>query len=238
MLRLILVLIVAYLFYLIHRNIKNHNRSWSIIITTIILFFLGMGIGGNATEVNANHHTVSEVQTIKKKYINEKKKTPKLKHANLKFDEKEKTAKSEKNKILSDYNKQKIMFKQEAEQKHQEKEQLKKEKKAKADQEKQQREQQLAEQQRQYVEKQQTAEIQKQQTEQQRQQIQSQTPTGQPKYSNNQQGQMVWIAPNSGKKYHYDQNCRGLRRANGNITQITEQQAKDQGYTLCGFEGG
>lgn len=49
---------------------------------------------------------------------------------------------------------------------------------------------------------------------------------------------MVWIAPNSGKKYHYDQNCRGLRRANGNITQITEQQAKDQGYTLCGFEGG
>lgn len=112
MLRLILVLIVAYLFYLIHRNIKNHNRSWSIIITTIILFFLGMGIGGNATEVNANHHTASEVQTIKKKYINEKKKTPKLKHANLKFDEKEKTAKSEKNKILSDYNKQKIMFKQ------------------------------------------------------------------------------------------------------------------------------
>lgn len=96
MLRLILVLIVAYLFYLIHRNIKNHNRSWSIIITTIILFFLGMGIGGNATEVNANHHTASEVQTIKKKYINEKKKTPKLKHANLKFDEKEKTAKSEK----------------------------------------------------------------------------------------------------------------------------------------------
>lgn len=45
----------------------------------------------------------------------------------------------------------------------------------------------------------------------------------------------VYIAPNSGRKYHYDRNCRGLSRAKS-ISSMTESQAKAQGYTLCGWE--
>lgn len=46
---------------------------------------------------------------------------------------------------------------------------------------------------------------------------------------------MVWIAPTSGQRYHFNSNCRGLNRAKS-TQQITEEQAKSQGYTLCGFE--
>lgn len=45
----------------------------------------------------------------------------------------------------------------------------------------------------------------------------------------------VWIAPQSGEKYHYDPNCRGLSNANS-IVEITLEQAQLQGYDLCGWE--
>lgn len=45
----------------------------------------------------------------------------------------------------------------------------------------------------------------------------------------------VYIAPNHGKKYHYDRNCRGLRTAIS-ISSMTESEAQAQGYTLCGWE--
>ncbi|HDI3635146.1 TPA: hypothetical protein PNB43_002528 [Listeria monocytogenes] len=52
--------------------------------------------------------------------------------------------------------------------------------------------------------------------------------------TSNEQGQMVYIAA-TGKRYHYDQNCRGLNNSNGE-TAVTVAQAKAQGLTLCKFE--
>lgn len=45
----------------------------------------------------------------------------------------------------------------------------------------------------------------------------------------------VYVAPQSGKKYHFSANCRGLSNANS-IVSMTEQEAIAQGYTLCGWE--
>ncbi|EEP0531159.1 hypothetical protein HAW55_001673 [Listeria monocytogenes] len=50
----------------------------------------------------------------------------------------------------------------------------------------------------------------------------------------NEQGQMVYVTA-TGKKYHYDQNCRGLNNSNGE-TSVTVAQAKARGLTLCKFE--
>lgn len=50
----------------------------------------------------------------------------------------------------------------------------------------------------------------------------------------NEQGQMVYVTA-TGKKYHYDQNCRGLNNSNGE-TAVTVAQAKARGLTLCKFE--
>lgn len=52
--------------------------------------------------------------------------------------------------------------------------------------------------------------------------------------TSNEQGEMVYITA-TGKRYHYDQNCRGLNNSNGETT-VTIAQAKAQGLTLCGFE--
>lgn len=46
---------------------------------------------------------------------------------------------------------------------------------------------------------------------------------------------VVYIAPLAGQKYHYDPNCRGLRKANS-TAQLTLSEALTQGYTLCGYE--
>lgn len=218
MFKFILVLITAYLLYLLHINIKSHNKSIPLIVMTVILVFICIGAGGNATNANAEHHTANEVQTVKNNYLNEKSKNKELMRDDEKQDQKEAEAKSEKDEILVAYNQMKPQFKQEADQK------------------KQQEEQQIQAAEAQKQQQRQAAEAQKQQQEQQQRQAQAPTPAGNPQYSNNQQGRMVWIAPKSGRKYHYDQSCRGLRRANGNIQQISEQQAKYEGYTLCGFE--
>lgn len=46
----------------------------------------------------------------------------------------------------------------------------------------------------------------------------------------------VYIAPNSGRRYHFNPSCRGLRRAHGNIAKISLKKAINQGYTLCKWE--
>ncbi|MFZ2538926.1 MAG: hypothetical protein WAX04_08485 [Oscillospiraceae bacterium] len=48
-------------------------------------------------------------------------------------------------------------------------------------------------------------------------------------------GQTVYIAPDSGTKYHFDSSCRGLSNANS-IVSMTLSDAQAQGYTLCGWE--
>jgi len=45
----------------------------------------------------------------------------------------------------------------------------------------------------------------------------------------------VYIAPDSGTKYHYSSTCRGLKRANS-IQSLSLSEAIAQNYTLCGFE--
>lgn len=46
--------------------------------------------------------------------------------------------------------------------------------------------------------------------------------------------QQVYVTAN-GKKYHRKKDCRGLKNA-GNLTTMTEAEAIQQGYTLCGYE--
>ena len=50
----------------------------------------------------------------------------------------------------------------------------------------------------------------------------------------NQNQQMVYIAPDSGRKYHYNPNCRGLNNANS-VVSIPLSEAPGS-YGLCGFE--
>lgn len=48
-------------------------------------------------------------------------------------------------------------------------------------------------------------------------------------------GQTVYVAPDSGTKYHFDSGCRGLSNANS-IVSMSLTDAQAQGYTLCGWE--
>ena len=45
----------------------------------------------------------------------------------------------------------------------------------------------------------------------------------------------VYIAPQSGTKYHYSASCRGLNNANS-VKKISLSEAEQQGYDLCGWE--
>jgi len=45
----------------------------------------------------------------------------------------------------------------------------------------------------------------------------------------------VYVAPDSGIKFHYSNTCRGLKRANS-IVSMSISEATAQGYELCGFE--
>ena len=53
--------------------------------------------------------------------------------------------------------------------------------------------------------------------------------------ANDEVGQTVYVAPQSGRKYHYDANCRGLSNANS-VVSLDINEAIAQGYTLCGWE--
>lgn len=62
------------------------------------------------------------------------------------------------------------------------------------------------------------------------------TQFSQVKYRRQGKSRVVYIAPTSGKRFHYNPNCRGLRRARGNITKISKKSAVSRGYTLCKWE--
>ena len=47
--------------------------------------------------------------------------------------------------------------------------------------------------------------------------------------------EVVYVASQSGKKYHYSQKCSGLSQANA-ITERSKQEAVVEGYVLCGWE--
>lgn len=49
-----------------------------------------------------------------------------------------------------------------------------------------------------------------------------------------QSGRVVTIAPHKGKKYHYDSNCRSLKKAKSTVS-LSEEKAKDSGYGPCGI---
>ena len=46
---------------------------------------------------------------------------------------------------------------------------------------------------------------------------------------------VVYVAPDSGTKYHYSANCRGLNNANS-VVEMSLNSAQAQGYDLCGWE--
>lgn len=46
---------------------------------------------------------------------------------------------------------------------------------------------------------------------------------------------IVYIAPNSGKKYHLNRNCRGLNKAKS-VVSISLSEALSKGYEKCGWE--
>lgn len=48
-------------------------------------------------------------------------------------------------------------------------------------------------------------------------------------------GTRVFIAPESGNRYHYSSNCRGLKKANS-IVEVTIEDAMARGLTICGYE--
>ncbi|TDD75266.1 hypothetical protein [Flavobacterium caseinilyticum] len=37
-------------------------------------------------------------------------------------------------------------------------------------------------------------------------------------------------------KYHYSQNCKGLSRCTHTISKVSVKDAKNRGYSLCGWE--
>lgn len=47
--------------------------------------------------------------------------------------------------------------------------------------------------------------------------------------------EMIYYAPQSGNKYHYNQSCRGLSRANS-VATMSLTEAQSLGYDLCGWE--
>lgn len=49
------------------------------------------------------------------------------------------------------------------------------------------------------------------------------------------QSRTVYVAPQSGKKYHFRSSCRGLNNANS-VASMTESDAIANGYGLCGWE--
>lgn len=47
--------------------------------------------------------------------------------------------------------------------------------------------------------------------------------------------QIVYIAPYSGERYHYNKDCEGLEDAKS-VDEMELGEAQEQGYTPCGFE--
>lgn len=47
--------------------------------------------------------------------------------------------------------------------------------------------------------------------------------------------QTVYVAPQSGTKYHFSSTCRGLKQASS-VVEMSLTEAQNQGYTLCGWE--
>ena len=56
-------------------------------------------------------------------------------------------------------------------------------------------------------------------------------------YSSNVASNYVYICKGSGSyAYHYNPNCRGLRKCSTSLEKITLEEAKSKGRKLCGYE--
>lgn len=48
---------------------------------------------------------------------------------------------------------------------------------------------------------------------------------------------VVYLCDSTGaRRYHYRQDCRGLKNCNYQIRQTTIEEAREKGKTLCGWE--
>lgn len=56
-------------------------------------------------------------------------------------------------------------------------------------------------------------------------------------YANNVTSKYVYICKGSNSyAYHYNPNCRGLRKCSTSLEKITLEEAKSRGRKLCGYE--
>lgn len=56
-------------------------------------------------------------------------------------------------------------------------------------------------------------------------------------YSSNVASNYVYICKGSSSyAYHYNPNCRGLRKCSTSLEKITLEEAKSKGRKLCGYE--
>ena len=56
-------------------------------------------------------------------------------------------------------------------------------------------------------------------------------------YANNLTSKYVYICKGSNSyAYHYNPNCRGLRKCSTSLEKITLEEAKSKGRKLCGYE--
>lgn len=238
MLRFILVLITAYVLYLLHKSITAKHFNWKLVLSTIVLLFIGIGVGGNSQQT---HYSATDVQAMQQKYKGAKHHNDKLRHQRTDLIAEKSDKDGQLKKVKADYHQKQGQFQQEADQKKQQAEQKKEQKRQQREQKEQQEKAEQAQrdqqEQQEEAQRQQQAQQAEQQKKQQQQVAAQQQQNTNSQSANNQNGRMVWIAPESGRKYHYDPNCRGLNRANSK-QQITEQQAIAEGYTLCKWEGG
>ncbi|BDR58705.1 hypothetical protein [Xylocopilactobacillus apicola] len=227
------VLISAFMLYSVHAKIKQQKKFTLQALTALVLICTTAGLGG-VNNSPGPHYTANEVSNIKAHYNDEKSRSKSLKTADKEADKELLKAQNDRKKAELAYNKQKPEFEKEEKERRQAAEE--KEKQEAAAKEEQKKQQEEEEKQKQLAAEQQAQKEQEQQRAAAQASAQSQQAQNEQK-KEDPQGAMVWIAPTSGKRYHFDPNCRGLNRAKS-TTQMTKDNAVAQGYTLCGFEGG
>lgn len=190
----------------LYSDFRKHRKILPQALLTTLLVVSGIG-SASIYHPLEKHHSHNDVAQIKAEYKSEKDKTSELNEDDDNLAVSEEKAKKNRDKIELSYNKQKPQFEKEAKEKKE------------AEEKKHQEEEQK---------KKQEEQAQQQQVNQNQQQSQNSTQEA-------TNGQIIWIAPNYGKRYHQYPDCRGLRNA-GSKMQMTIDEAMAQGYTKCGFE--
>lgn len=224
-----LVSLVCLVVFLIKPKFRTKKYIIGAVLGIVISFFL-VGVTNSSTTQVAEKRTEEQLATAEKKVKEEQ-------QAKEKAEAEKKTAEKELAKVQAEAEKknneeQQAKEKAETEKKAKE-EQLAKEQ---AEAEKKAKEEQLAKEKAETEKKAKEEQLAQEQAEAQRKTAEEQLAREQVAATQAQQTERtVYIAPDSGTKYHYSSTCRGLKRANS-IQSLSLSEAIAQNYTLCGFE--